>query len=92
MGFAAFVLLIPLAVTSPQAMVRKLGRRWQTLHRSIYAIAVLAILHFWWMKAGKHDLDLAEDLRRDRGGVAGVAGDRVAALADDASTRGLADP
>ena len=57
-GFAAFVLLIPLAVTSPKAMVRKLGRRWQTLHRAIYAIAALAILHFWWMKAGKHDLIL----------------------------------
>jgi methionine sulfoxide reductase heme-binding subunit len=57
-GFAAFVLLIPLAVTSPKAMVRKLGRRWQTLHRAIYLIAALAILHFWWMKAGKHDLEL----------------------------------
>jgi sulfoxide reductase heme-binding subunit YedZ len=55
-GFAAFVLLIALAVTSPRAMVRKLGRRWQTLHRAIYAIGVLAILHFWWMKSGKHDL------------------------------------
>ncbi|WP_233803723.1 protein-methionine-sulfoxide reductase heme-binding subunit MsrQ [Paraburkholderia sp. HP33-1] len=55
-GFAAFVLLIALAVTSPRAMVRKLGRRWQTLHRAIYVIGVLAILHFWWMKAGKHDL------------------------------------
>ncbi|ACC71975.1 protein-methionine-sulfoxide reductase heme-binding subunit MsrQ [Paraburkholderia phymatum] len=57
-GFAAFILLIPLAVTSPKAMVRKLGRRWQTLHRAIYVIAALAILHFWWMKAGKHDLIL----------------------------------
>jgi sulfoxide reductase heme-binding subunit YedZ len=57
-GFSAFVLLIPLAVTSPKAMVRKLGRRWQTLHRLIYPIVVLAILHFWWMKAGKHDLIL----------------------------------
>lgn len=55
-GFAAFVLLIALAVTSPRAMVRKLGRRWQTLHRAIYAVGVLAILHFWWMRAGKHDL------------------------------------
>ncbi|MCC8405079.1 protein-methionine-sulfoxide reductase heme-binding subunit MsrQ [Paraburkholderia sp. MMS20-SJTN17] len=55
-GFAAFVLLIALAVTSPRAMVRKLGRRWQTLHRAIYVIGTLAILHFWWMKAGKHDL------------------------------------
>jgi sulfoxide reductase heme-binding subunit YedZ len=55
-GFAAFVLLIALAVTSPRAMVRKLGRRWQTLHRAVYVIGALAILHFWWMKAGKHDL------------------------------------
>lgn len=59
-GFAAFVLLTALAVTSPKAMVRKLGRRWQILHRAIYAIAALAILHFWWMKAGKHDLLLPE--------------------------------
>ncbi|PXW17410.1 protein-methionine-sulfoxide reductase heme-binding subunit MsrQ [Paraburkholderia caballeronis] len=57
-GFAAFVLLIPLAVTSTRAMARRLGRRWQMLHRAIYAIGVLAILHFWWMKAGKHDLVL----------------------------------
>lgn len=55
-GFAAFVLLIPLAATSTNAMVRRLGsKRWQWLHRLIYVIAVLAILHFWWMKAGKHD-------------------------------------
>jgi sulfoxide reductase heme-binding subunit YedZ len=59
-GFAAFLLLIPLAATSPRAAARKLGRRWLTLHRSIYAIAVLAILHFWWMKAGKHDLILPQ--------------------------------
>ncbi|RDU95595.1 protein-methionine-sulfoxide reductase heme-binding subunit MsrQ [Trinickia dinghuensis] len=57
-GFAAFVLLIPLAATSPRAAARKLGRRWKTLHSAIYAIAALAILHFWWMKAGKHDLVL----------------------------------
>ncbi|VVE32102.1 sulfite oxidase [Pandoraea capi] len=56
-GFAAFVLMVPLALTSPHAMVRWLGgRRWQQLHRAIYAIAVLAILHYWWMKAGKNDL------------------------------------
>lgn len=59
-GFAAFLLLILLAATSPRAAARKLGRRWVTLHRAIYAIAVLAILHFWWMKAGKHDLILPE--------------------------------
>ncbi|AOJ88233.1 sulfoxide reductase heme-binding subunit YedZ [Burkholderia sp. MSMB0856] len=55
-GFAAFVLLIPLAATSPRAMVRRLGRHWTTLHRAIYAIALLGVLHFWWMRAGKHNL------------------------------------
>ncbi|MCV2219243.1 sulfite oxidase heme-binding subunit YedZ [Thauera sp. Sel9] len=49
-GFAAFVLLIPLAATSSNAAIRRLGgRRWQSLHRSIYAIAILAVVHFWWL-------------------------------------------
>lgn len=55
-GFIAFVLLVPLAATSTNAMVRRLGgKRWQWLHRLIYLIAPLGILHFWWMKAGKND-------------------------------------
>jgi sulfoxide reductase heme-binding subunit YedZ len=55
-GFTAFLLLIPLAVTSTNRMVKRLGgKRWQWLHRAIYLIAPLGILHFWWMKAGKHD-------------------------------------
>jgi sulfoxide reductase heme-binding subunit YedZ len=55
-GFAAFMLMVPLAATSTNGMVRRLGgRRWQNLHKSVYAIAVLAILHYWWHKAGKHD-------------------------------------
>lgn len=55
-GFTAFVLLIPLAATSTNGMVRRLGgKRWQWLHRLIYLIAPLGILHFWWMKAGKND-------------------------------------
>jgi methionine sulfoxide reductase heme-binding subunit len=55
-GFIAFLLLIPLAVTSTNSMVKRLGgKRWQWLHRVIYLIAPLGILHFWWMKAGKHD-------------------------------------
>ncbi|HEU5435922.1 MAG TPA: protein-methionine-sulfoxide reductase heme-binding subunit MsrQ [Telluria sp.] len=55
-GFIAFVLLIPLAVTSTNAMIRRLGgKRWQWLHRLIYIIAPLGILHFWWMKAAKHN-------------------------------------
>ena len=47
-GFAAFVLLIPLAVTSTQGWIRRLGRRWQQLHRLIYAGAILAVVHFIW--------------------------------------------
>ncbi len=55
-GFSAFVLLLPLAVTSTNGMVKRLGaKKWQLLHRLVYLIAGLAILHFWWMKAGKHD-------------------------------------
>jgi sulfoxide reductase heme-binding subunit YedZ len=55
-GFIAFVLLIPLAATSTNGMIKRLGgKRWQWLHRLIYVIAPLGLLHFWWMKAGKHD-------------------------------------
>lgn len=55
-GFAAFVLMVPLAATSFNAAVRWMGgRRWQALHRAVYGIAVLAILHYWWHKAGKND-------------------------------------
>ena len=55
MGFSAFVLLVPLALTSNDFMLRKLGRSWSVLHRLIYLIAILALLHFWWMRAGKHN-------------------------------------
>jgi methionine sulfoxide reductase heme-binding subunit len=49
-GFAAFVLLIPLAITSTNAMVRRLGaRRWQLLHRLVYVISALGVIHFWWL-------------------------------------------
>jgi sulfoxide reductase heme-binding subunit YedZ len=55
-GFAAFVMLLPLAATSSNAMVKRLGaRRWQNLHRLVYAIALAAILHYFWHKAGKND-------------------------------------
>jgi sulfoxide reductase heme-binding subunit YedZ len=56
-GFIAFVLLVPLAATSTQAMIKRLGRNWARLHKLIYAIAPLAILHYWWMKAGKHNFE-----------------------------------
>ena len=55
MGFSAFILLVPLALTSNDAMLRQLGRRWSQLHRLIYLIALLSLLHFWWMRAGKHN-------------------------------------
>jgi sulfoxide reductase heme-binding subunit YedZ len=48
-GFAAWLLLIPLAVTSTQGWMRRLGRNWGKLHRLVYAIGVLAVLHFWWL-------------------------------------------
>ena len=49
-GFAAFLCLIPLAVTSTNAMVKRLGgKRWQTLHRLVYAIATLGVIHYWWL-------------------------------------------
>lgn len=49
-GFTAFVLLVPLVATSTNAMVKRLGgRRWTQLHRTIYAIAILGVLHYWWL-------------------------------------------
>jgi len=59
-GFTALVLLIPLAVTSTRALQRRLGRNWVKLHRLIYVIAILGVLHFWWQK--KSDADVAEPL------------------------------
>lgn len=48
-GFAAWLLLVPLAITSTQGWIRRLGRRWGVLHKLVYAIGVLAVLHFWWL-------------------------------------------
>lgn len=49
-GFTAFVLLIPLAATSTNAMVKRLGaRRWQWLHRAVYVIGTLGVIHFLWL-------------------------------------------
>ena len=56
LGFSAFLMLLALATTSFNRAIRQLGaRRWQALHRAVYAVAVLAILHFWWMRAGKQN-------------------------------------
>jgi sulfoxide reductase heme-binding subunit YedZ len=55
-GFSAFLLLTPLAATSFNAAVRKLGaKRWQMLHKLVYLIAGLGLLHFFWMRSGKND-------------------------------------
>jgi sulfoxide reductase heme-binding subunit YedZ len=55
-GFAAWLLLTAMALTSFNRAIRWLGAaRWQMLHRSVYAVAVLAVLHFWWMRAGKNN-------------------------------------
>jgi sulfoxide reductase heme-binding subunit YedZ len=55
-GFAGFLLLTPLAATSFNRAVRALGaRRWQTLHKAVYVIAGLGLLHFFWMRAGKNN-------------------------------------
>ncbi len=57
-GSLAFVLLTLMAATSWNGAIRRLGaQRWQALHRSVYAVAVLAVLHFWWMRAGKNDFN-----------------------------------
>jgi sulfoxide reductase heme-binding subunit YedZ len=57
-GFAALVLLTPLALTSWNGAIRALGaRRWLLLHRLVYGVAVLAVLHFFWMRAGKRNFD-----------------------------------
>ncbi len=55
-GFAALLLMAPLAATSFNRAIRALGaKRWQALHRLIYAVALLAILHFFWMRSAKHN-------------------------------------
>lgn len=49
-GFAAFVILVALGITSPKAMVRRLGRNWKRLHRLVYLAGVLAIIHLLWIQ------------------------------------------
>jgi sulfoxide reductase heme-binding subunit YedZ len=48
-GFAAWLLLLPLALTSTKWSIRKLGKRWQTLHWLVYVTALLAVAHYWWI-------------------------------------------
>jgi sulfoxide reductase heme-binding subunit YedZ len=56
-GSAALLLMLPLALTSFNRAIKALGAaRWQALHKAVYAVAVLAVLHFLWMRSGKNDL------------------------------------
>lgn len=48
-GFLAWLLLVPLAITSTQGWIRRLKRNWGRLHKLVYAVGVLAVLHFWWL-------------------------------------------
>lgn len=57
-GFTAFVLLIPLAVTSTRGWIRRLGRRWATLHRLVYITATLGVIHFYWLVKADTSLPL----------------------------------
>ncbi len=54
-GMLAFLALLMLALTSNQRAMRALGKRWKQLHRFIYMIGALVILHYWWHKSGKND-------------------------------------
>jgi methionine sulfoxide reductase heme-binding subunit len=55
-GSAALLLMLPLAATSFNAAIRKMGAaRWKALHKAVYAVALLGLLHFFWMRAGKND-------------------------------------
>lgn len=55
-GFSALMLMLPLALTSFNRAIRALGaKRWQLLHRLVYAAVLLGLLHFFWMRAGKND-------------------------------------
>ncbi len=57
-GFTAFVLLTAMAVTSTSGMRRRMGRRWQKLHYSVYVIGLLGVWHYWWQ--GKKDANDAQ--------------------------------
>ena len=48
-GFIAFVLMVPLAITSTAGMIRRLGKRWQQLHRLVYLAAIAGVIHFYWL-------------------------------------------
>jgi sulfoxide reductase heme-binding subunit YedZ len=48
-GFVAFIFMIPLAITSYKALQKRMGKRWISLHQSVYLVGVLGIIHYWWL-------------------------------------------
>ena len=61
-GFTAWLLLVPLALTSTKGMIRRLGRRWQLLHRLVYVCALLGVLHFLWLVKSGEKIAVREPL------------------------------
>lgn len=61
-GFLAWLLMIPLAVTSTRGMVRRLGRRWQQLHRLVYISGICGVLHFMWLVKSGNKIAVREPL------------------------------
>ncbi len=51
-GFVAFVILVPLALTSTKGMMKRLGKRWQSLHKMVYVAAVASVIHYVWLTRG----------------------------------------
>ena len=49
LGFSALILMLPLAITSNQAMIKRLGKKWKSLHQLVYLILALGVLHFIWL-------------------------------------------
>lgn len=48
-GFAAFLVMVPLALSSPKSVQKKMGKRWLSLHRSVYIVGIFALVHYWWL-------------------------------------------
>jgi sulfoxide reductase heme-binding subunit YedZ len=61
-GFAAWLMMIPLAITSTKGMIRRLGRNWQRLHRLVYLIGLCGVLHFMWLVKSGNKIAVTEPL------------------------------
>lgn len=61
-GFLAWLLMVPLAITSTKGMIRRLGRNWQRLHRLIYVIGLCGVLHFMWLVKSGNKIAVTEPL------------------------------